>query len=774
MIVQSSERSSGPITRSLSARLVVLIVEPSKEASEAIARELERSGYSVTSEHVRTAADLAASLDKASWDIVISNDDGSPTSGVAVIQALRERELETPVVLLSDRVDDVTSLEGIAAGAEDVLKREDLYRLPYVVGRILQHAQIRQDQVAMLNTGRLVMHRKRRGMGIRGSLLATLTALLLLMASAGWWYAGERREQAHAQLAGRAEEAARALAVLVQNHADERGLRDVELRRQIEPYVLEVARLKSREIVIVDARKTILLDTFPLNVGRRFADDSGNEVGQTLRDGETRHFVERATVEPWRFDRVVAPVRSERGPVVGAVMVNYTSERVALDRSLREETRSALLVAGASLGALLVCFGVLAAVYVVLPIERLRDTAGRLSLGSLDIEVPKSPGQIGDIALGLDTLRKRLKKSVLARQSDMAQRLRAEEALRQVHVRLRTQIEATRSQARQFTLLAQMGALLQACTTREEAYRIISRFVGELFPGLPGAVYLASGAGELFEPVVQWGEAAEPVPAISAADCWALRRGQVHIALPEERELHCPHVSTSTAPGSLCVPLMAQAIAIGILHVRYGLTAGPPEDAEIPQALAEAVAEQISLSLANLMLREELRELSISDPLTGLYNRRFVHEWLTREIQRAERLQGTIGVVAIDIDYFKRVNDRFGHDGGDAVLKAVARLLQESVRGGDIACRMGGEEFAVILPGASFLVTQQRAEELRRLVAGLRAQHAHQELPPISLSCGVAAFPDHGTTVDMLLRAADQALYRAKDGGRNRVESAAA
>ncbi|HVO88383.1 MAG TPA: sensor domain-containing diguanylate cyclase, partial [Casimicrobiaceae bacterium] len=311
---------------------------------------------------------------------------------------------------------------------------------------------------------------------------------------------------------------------------------------------------------------------------------------------------------------------------------------------------------------------------------------------------------------------------------------------------LHTQIDATQSRARQFTLLAEMGALLQACASRAETRPIIERFTEVLFPGMQAAVHLD----------------------LSTTDCWALRRGQTHVAGADSHGLRCAHVAADSPAGTLCIPLMAQGAAIGILHLRH-------EDfAAIPQALAEAVAEQISLCLANLMLREELRELTITDPLTGLYNRRFVAETVNREIQRSERTGASIGLIAIDIDHFKRINDRFGHDAGDTALRAVAGVLKGRVRGGDIACRMGGEEFAVILPGASEQVTRERAEELRKAVLELRIRHAHFELPQISISCGVALFPDHATTAAEFLRAGDQALYRAKEAGRNCVVSIAA
>jgi diguanylate cyclase (GGDEF)-like protein len=770
-IVLSPDNKTGPITRSLSARLVVLIVGDALDA-ERITRELEGSGYTVAAQHVDTPTAYAAALDKGSWDIVIAARESATLNGSAVVQVLRERQLETPVVVISDRVDEVLSLEAVAAGAEDVLKREDLYRLPYVVGRILQQAQIRHDQAAMLETGTLMLHRRRRGPGLRALLLATLAGAVLAAAGTAMWYVKVRAQGAHEQLETRVRDTAITLAQAVSVAAPK-----LQPTREYADLVAGFARQLSRETVLVDPARTVIAHSFPFHVGAQFDHEPHNEVSLTLQDGAVRNFVEMTNGDPPRLYRVVAPVVSEAGPIVGAVIVNYTSERVELDSRLRAEARNVLLSVGVIVGLGVLIFTILVMQRLLLPVERLRETAIRLSLGSLDIEVPKGPSnEIGDIAVGMDTLRKRLKKSVLARQSDMVQRLRAEEALRQVHLRQRHQIEASESRAKEVTLLAQMGALLHACATREEACRIVARSMGELFPRLPAALYLANASGEDLKPVIAQGSLSRTASPIVAADCWALRRGQVHVVSRDMGDLRCAHAADEPAR-TVCVPLMAQGTAIGVLHVRDS-TANRKDGAEdvnsASQALAETVAEQAALSLANLRLRDELRELAISDPLTSLYNRRFAQETLTREIHRAQREQGSIGIITFDIDFFKSVNDRYGHDAGDAVLKAVAAELQGSIRGGDIACRMGGEEFSIMMPGATLKVARQRAEELRAAIAALRLRHAQAELPAVSLSCGVAAFPEHGVTADALLRAADQALYRAKAAGRNRVESAAA
>jgi diguanylate cyclase (GGDEF)-like protein len=184
---------------------------------------------------------------------------------------------------------------------------------------------------------------------------------------------------------------------------------------------------------------------------------------------------------------------------------------------------------------------------------------------------------------------------------------------------------------------------------------------------------------------------------------------------------------------------------------------------------AGAVGERISLALANLRLREVLRSQSIRDPLTGLFNRRYMEEALARDLRRAARNDEGVTALMFDVDRFKQFNDTFGHHAGDTVLRAVGDLLSRQTRGQDVACRYGGEEFVVLLEGTSIDAACKLAELLRQELKQLTAQHAGQVLGQISVSIGISAFPGHGATAEELLHAADQALYRAKAQGRNRV-----
>jgi diguanylate cyclase (GGDEF)-like protein len=171
------------------------------------------------------------------------------------------------------------------------------------------------------------------------------------------------------------------------------------------------------------------------------------------------------------------------------------------------------------------------------------------------------------------------------------------------------------------------------------------------------------------------------------------------------------------------------------------------------------------LQQANVLLQEQ----AIRDPLTGLHNRRYLDKILPCELHRAERAGQPVGVIMLDIDHFKRFNDTYGHDAGDTVLRAVGTFLQQHTRGADIACRYGGKELTLVLPGASLAATQQRAEELRAGIQSLGVKHDGQALAQVTISLGVAVFPEHGVSADDIIRAADQALYEAKHSGRNCV-----
>jgi diguanylate cyclase (GGDEF)-like protein len=170
------------------------------------------------------------------------------------------------------------------------------------------------------------------------------------------------------------------------------------------------------------------------------------------------------------------------------------------------------------------------------------------------------------------------------------------------------------------------------------------------------------------------------------------------------------------------------------------------------------------------LLQSKLREQAIRDPLTNLFNRRYLEETLDHEIARASREGYSIGIMMIDLDHFKKVNDTYGHEAGDNVLKAIATTLSVETRRGDFACRYGGEEFVIVMPNMDSHVAYERAEKLRNTLNSLYIPYGIYSLT-ITISMGIASYPANGLTRETILRAADKAMYAAKEAGRDHILS---
>ena len=320
-----------------------------------------------------------------------------------------------------------------------------------------------------------------------------------------------------------------------------------------------------------------------------------------------------------------------------------------------------------------------------------------------------------------------------------------------------------RNLVRETALMLQLGEMLAACRTTDEANDVIEQFAPRFFTKASGGVCMLNESQNLLESHVRWGE----LPLFESStfapeDCWALRRGKPHRANPED-VTRCSHFGSMQA-AMLCVPLLANGHVVGTLHVVDHGT-----DVEQVERRALVVGEQVGMALSNLRLRETLRNRSIRDALTGLFNRRYLDETLAREIHRASREASVLSVLVMDVDFFKKFNDSFGHQAGDRVLALLGSLLRKKTRESDIASRLGGEELAVVMPGAAIDDARRRAEIIREEVARMEVVHEGKDIGPVTLSIGVAAFPEHGSTAEELVGVADTALYRAKREGRNRV-----
>jgi diguanylate cyclase (GGDEF)-like protein/PAS domain S-box-containing protein len=363
---------------------------------------------------------------------------------------------------------------------------------------------------------------------------------------------------------------------------------------------------------------------------------------------------------------------------------------------------------------------------------------------------------------------------LVASLQDVTERVQAEIRLQSANKELAEKVQELQQRSKEINLLSEMGSRLQACKEADEAYAEICTKAEQLFPNWSGALCITTASRTTVETVSDWGQSGHVERVFAPDDCWALRRGQLQSYQRGVRGSACRHLDLREVEESLCVPLMSQGEALGIvsLQIRRGQEqqeTSPTSSDESERRLAAVLAKQVALSLWNLKLRESLRTQSICDPLTGLFNRRYMEESLEREFSRANRNKTSVAIVMVDLDHFKRFNDTFGHQAGDVLLRALGDLLKRNTRSQDIACRYGGEEFALVLTDSTLDGAFKRSEILRQQVKQLSVEYDGQLLGAISVSMGVALFPEHGSTMGDVLRASDQALYSAKREGRDRV-----
>lgn len=386
---------------------------------------------------------------------------------------------------------------------------------------------------------------------------------------------------------------------------------------------------------------------------------------------------------------------------------------------------------------------------VLRPVVKLSDVVNRLAAQDYAVEPPaySEIDEIGDMAQAIRVFRENgLERQRLEeeRNTDLAQR----------------------------SLLSRMTQRMQECETMHRLERVIESFVPQIAPSLAGRLYLFDESRNLLVEACSWLGPVHSHSEFPPAACWALQRGELHRPKGRAADVPCDHLHLDfggQAVDSVCLPLTAQRTTVGLLYLepRSDLSESLPD---VPEIYLKILAENIGLAVGNLRLRDRLRAMAMADPLTGLGNRRQLETVLESRLMEANRANRAISCIMLDVDHFKRFNDEFGHDAGDAVLCALGELLRQSTRESD-AFRYGGEEFLLLMPDAGAEQALLRAEEVRLKIGALQIEHAGRELGAITASLGTATAPDH-CAFSKLVRTADAALLRAKESGRNRVVQA--
>lgn len=359
---------------------------------------------------------------------------------------------------------------------------------------------------------------------------------------------------------------------------------------------------------------------------------------------------------------------------------------------------------------------------------------------------------------------------------DVTEREQAAEDLRQSNARLEHGLALLARQNEEISALGELGEILQSCADTEEIQTPIRTFMPALFHGSSGCFYLLRESNNKLDVVADWGIAVGSAPEFAATDCWAIRRGEVRWTDARDG-LRSGHVNDAEHRGlaALCVPMIAQGNTLGVLFIQPSGAAAIPLDAQARrdfERMASMTADRVGIAIANIQLSTNLRQQSIRDPLTGLFNRRYLEKTLEREMSRTRREQSSLAVVMVDADHFKSVNDSYGHAVGDQVLRSIAKMLGHACRPSDAVCRFGGEEFVILMPATTLAQAAVKAQQLCHDARTFDYSRSGIAVKSVTISVGVAAFPQNGDTCDSILRAADQALYSAKKAGRDRVVSA--
>ncbi len=399
------------------------------------------------------------------------------------------------------------------------------------------------------------------------------------------------------------------------------------------------------------------------------------------------------------------------------------------------------------------------------PLKQLSDAAQKISRGDLSGKSGiERNDEIGVLANAFDLMVERLKTQIELLEKRVQERTS----------QLSGRVLELKKRNKDIALLNSTNKMLQACRMESEIYEVLQKIMTEEFPKSPGSLLILKNSAQQLEVVQKWNCTSCHINhQYNFDDCLSLRHGKLYQVTDPQHQMCCTHIETKQIRPYICTPLVAYGETFGIIYIE------DPKTEELDEAskanllhLINTIAEHSALVIASLRLRESLREQSIRDPLTGLYNRRYMNEIFELEKKRAARNGEKIGVIMIDVDNFKTINDTYGHEAGDKVLQQLGTLIKNEVREGDIPCRYGGEEFTVILPNANKETSKKRAEELRKLIEkNLMVKRNGKQLN-ITVSIGVASYPPKMKEFEQLIELADEALYRAKHNGKNRVETA--
>lgn len=351
--------------------------------------------------------------------------------------------------------------------------------------------------------------------------------------------------------------------------------------------------------------------------------------------------------------------------------------------------------------------------------------------------------------------------------TNVYERVQVEHKLFEYRQELEKTVNSLESQNKELELLRVFSTQLQSGQTLAQVAEVIKRYIEKLLPETAGIIFLMSQRNsDKVERLLSWKSLVMQQDEIDTNDCYALMRNQIYL-MPRVSELTlCKHVEQNdNKPNDYgCFPLLVQKDLLGLLYLE--VNEHYFED-KMKLTFIQMVTEKISLNIHNIQLKESLKAQSIQDSLTGLYNRRFFEAYLDKEMNKAKRYPTIFGILLLDIDHFKAINDTYGHMIGDKVLIQLAQILNHELRESDVVARWGGEEFILFIREVTLEKIQEKAEKIRKSVEK-HVVMVNGEKVLCTVSIGIALFDDE-IDKDLIIKKADDALYQAKNSGRNKI-----
>ncbi len=356
---------------------------------------------------------------------------------------------------------------------------------------------------------------------------------------------------------------------------------------------------------------------------------------------------------------------------------------------------------------------------------------------------------------------------------DVGKRVEAENKLRDANKKLVNTLHQVESQAKEMTFISDMNHKMRSGATMDETLSIISMYLKKLMPSCSGAIYLMNHSRNYLEAAIEWNNPQDIEKIFTPDQCWSLRQGKIYLYINNNESIPCKHFDAKNGNHSyLCVPLLGLNEIIGTLYLQI-IQSDQMSSEEVIKLfeknnlMIQNVVGQISLAISNIKLNEVLKTRSTRDLLTNLYNRTYLSDTFERDLQRAKRNKTAMAIIMMDLDHFKDINDHYGHEAGDTVLREVSMLLLNQLRKSDIACRYGGEEIMMILYDTTVKEALEKIERIRNNIADMKFHFV--DLVTITASFGLAMFPVDGEDAESLIKVADEALYQSKKAGRNRT-----